>query len=115
MTEVIPQPSDAASPPERDRRTPQVQPPAETEESRWIGITVLAGLLAWLGIAAGWEYIVVVLALVFMIFMHELGHFMAARWGGMKATEFFLGFGPKLWSFKRGETEYGIKGIWAGA
>ena len=33
----------------------------------------------------------------------------------MKATEFFVGFGPKLWSFKRGETEFGVKAIWAGA
>ena len=32
----------------------------------------------------------------------------------MKATEFFLGFGPRLWSFKRGETEYGVKAIPAG-
>ena len=33
----------------------------------------------------------------------------------MKVTEFFLGFGPKLWSFRRGETEYGVKAIPAGA
>ena len=32
----------------------------------------------------------------------------------MKATEFFLGFGPRLWSFRRGETEYGVKAIPAG-
>lgn len=81
----------------------------------WRGVAVLVGLLAWLGIAAGWEYIVVVLSLVFMITMHELGHYLAARSGGMKVTEFFLGFGPRLWSIRRGETEYGVKGIWAGA
>jgi membrane-associated protease RseP (regulator of RpoE activity) len=85
------------------------------EQSRLVGVAVLVALLAWLGIAAGWAYIVVVLALVFMITMHELGHYLAARHGGMKVTEFFLGFGPRLWSFRRGETEYGIKGIWAGA
>ncbi len=85
------------------------------EQSRLVGVGVLVALLAWLGIAAGWAYIVVVLALVFMITMHELGHYLAARHGGMKVTEFFLGFGPRLWSFKRGETEFGIKGIWAGA
>jgi membrane-associated protease RseP (regulator of RpoE activity) len=89
--------------------------PAESDDSRWPGIALLVGLLAWLAIAAGWEYLVVVFLLVFMIFMHEMGHYLAARWGGMKATEFFLGFGPKLWSFRRGETEYGIKAIWAGA
>lgn len=114
MTEVISEPTSEPQPPARDRRTPQVQEPEETE-NRWLGLAVLGGLMAWLAIAAGWEYIVVVLLLIFMIFMHELGHFMAARWGGMKATEFFIGFGPRLWSFRKGETEYGIKGIWAGA
>ncbi len=99
------------------RGTPrQVAPASDADgESRWIGLVALVALLAWLGLAAGWEYIVVVLALVFMIFMHELGHYLAARFGGMKVTEFFLGFGPRLWSFRRGETEYGIKAIWAGA
>jgi membrane-associated protease RseP (regulator of RpoE activity) len=116
MTEVIPEAPVAATEqrpvvPARHRK-----PPVEdVEESRWLGLAVLVGLIAFLGVAAGWEYIVVVLLLMFMIFMHELGHYLAARRGGMKATEFFLGFGPKLWSFRRGETEYGIKGIWAGA
>ena len=56
-----------------------------------------------------------VVALIFMIFMHELGHYLTARWTGMKVTEFFIGFGPRLWSFRKGETEYGVKGIPAGA
>ena len=88
---------------------------AAEEQNSWIGVLVLGFLLAWLTVTAGWEYLVVVLALVFMITMHELGHYLAARAGGMQVTEFFLGFGPRLWSFRRGETEYGIKGIWAGA
>jgi RIP metalloprotease RseP len=50
-----------------------------------------------------------------MIFMHELGHYLTAKWSGMKVTEFFIGFGPRVWSFRRGETEYGVKGIPAGA
>ena len=33
----------------------------------------------------------------------------------MKVSEFFIGFGPSLWSFRRGETEYGVKAIWVGA
>ena len=49
------------------------------------------------------------------IFLHELGHYLAAKRAGMKVTEFFLGFGPRIWSFQRGETEYGIKLIPAGA
>ncbi len=56
----------------------------------------------------------VVLALILMIMIHELGHFATAKWSGMKVTEYFLGFGPKLWSFKRGETEYGVKILPAG-
>jgi membrane-associated protease RseP (regulator of RpoE activity) len=50
-----------------------------------------------------------------MIFLHELGHFMTAKAAGMKVTEFFIGFGPRVWSFQRGETEYGIKALPAGA
>ena len=46
-----------------------------------------------------------------MIMLHEFGHFFAAKRSGMKVTEFFLGFGPRVWSFRRGETEYGVKAI----
>jgi membrane-associated protease RseP (regulator of RpoE activity) len=56
----------------------------------------------------------VVLAIVIMIMLHELGHFATAKWGHMKVTEYFLGFGPRLWSIHRGETEYGVKAIPAG-
>ena len=46
-----------------------------------------------------------------MIMLHELGHFLAAKRSGMKVTEFFVGFGPRLWSVTRGETEYGVKAV----
>jgi membrane-associated protease RseP (regulator of RpoE activity) len=49
-----------------------------------------------------------------VIFFHELGHFVTAKWFGIKVEEFFIGFGPKVWSFRRGETEYGLKAIPAG-
>lgn len=55
-----------------------------------------------------------VLAIILFVFAHEAGHFVAAKAMGMKATEFFFGFGPRLWSFRKGETEYGIKAIPAG-
>ncbi len=55
-----------------------------------------------------------VVALLLSIMLHEAGHFVFARAFGMKATQFFLGFGPTLWSFRRGETEYGVKAIPAG-
>jgi membrane-associated protease RseP (regulator of RpoE activity) len=49
--------------------------------------------------------------IVAMIVIHEGGHFLAAKAFGMKATEAFFGFGPRLWSTTRGETEYGVKAI----
>jgi membrane-associated protease RseP (regulator of RpoE activity) len=48
-------------------------------------------------------------ALMLAIFLHEGGHFLTAKLFGMKVERFFLGFGKTLWSFRRGETEYGIK------
>ena len=49
-----------------------------------------------------------------VIVAHESGHFFAAKAFGIKVEEFFVGFGPRLWSVRRGETEYGIKAIPAG-
>jgi membrane-associated protease RseP (regulator of RpoE activity) len=46
-----------------------------------------------------------------MILVHELGHFMTAKRFGIKVEEFFVGFGPRLWSTRRGETEYGLKAV----
>lgn len=59
--------------------------------------------------------IAVFVALILFIVAHEAGHYFAAKATGMKVTEFFLGFGPRIWSFKAGETEYGIKPIPFGA
>jgi len=68
--------------------------------------------LAVLSVVAGfWKPLLVIVALFTMIMLHELGHFVMARRAGMKATEFFVGFGPRLWSVRRGETEYGVKAI----
>ena len=58
--------------------------------------------------------VALIVGLVFTIMLHEWGHYIAAKKSGMKVTEFFLGFGPRIWSFRRGETEYGIKAIPAG-
>ena len=51
------------------------------------------------------------LAILLSVSLHEAGHMAAAKAFGMKVTKFFVGFGPTLWSFRRGETEYGVKGI----
>ena len=55
-----------------------------------------------------------VVALLLSVMIHEAGHYLTAKKFGMKVTEFFLGFGQKLWSTQRGETEFGIKAIPAG-
>ncbi len=55
-----------------------------------------------------------VFALLFSVMVHEFGHYLTARRFGMRVSEFFLGFGTRIWSKKRGETEFGIKAIPAG-
>jgi len=55
-----------------------------------------------------------VIAILLSVMFHEAGHFATAKLFGMKATQFFVGFGPTLWSRQKGETEYGIKAIPAG-
>ena len=46
--------------------------------------------------------------------LHELGHMIPAKRFGVKVPEYFIGFGPRIWSVRRGETEYGVKAIWLG-
>ena len=55
-----------------------------------------------------------VVALLFSVMVHEFGHYATARRYGMHVTEFFLGFGKRIWSTRRGETEFGLKAIPAG-
>jgi membrane-associated protease RseP (regulator of RpoE activity) len=66
-----------------------------------------------------------VVLILFAILFHEFGHYVTARWAGIKVSKFFIGFGPTLWSYRRGrvetfvgpngaaeqrpETEYGVK------
>jgi membrane-associated protease RseP (regulator of RpoE activity) len=79
-----------------------------------IGLAVIAGLMVLLAWWSIWAFVFVAL-LIGCVFLHELGHFATARWTGMKATQFFLFMGPKLWSFRRGETEYGLRAYPIGA
>lgn len=55
-----------------------------------------------------------IFALLFSVMVHEFGHYLTARKFGMRVSEFFLGFGSRIWSRQRGETEFGIKAIPAG-
>ncbi|WP_127784745.1 site-2 protease family protein [Rhodococcus sp. X156] len=54
------------------------------------------------------------LGIGFSIALHEFGHLLIAKAFGMKVRRYFIGFGPRLFSFRRGETEYGFKAIPAG-
>lgn len=49
--------------------------------------------------------------IIVSVLLHECGHFIPAKIFGIKVTEFFAGFGPRIWSVRRGETEYGLKWI----
>jgi membrane-associated protease RseP (regulator of RpoE activity) len=55
-----------------------------------------------------------VVALLLSVMIHEFGHYITARRYGMWVSEFFVGFGKKIWSVQRGETEFGVKTIPAG-
>ena len=74
----------------------------------------LLALFVWLGVTSPWTFVFVV-GLLVSVFLHEMGHFVTARRSGMKVTQFFMGFGPRLWSTQRGEVEYGIRALPLGA
>src|SRR5271157_3985218 len=57
------------------------------------------------------NFLKVAFGLGFVIFIHELGHFVLAKWNGVKVEKFSIGFGPTLLGFKRGETEYVIAAV----
>lgn len=67
--------------------------------------------VAWSLAAGTFPVVAFILAIVAMVMIHEAGHFVAAKWAGMKVTEFYFGFGPRLWSIRKGETQYGIKAL----
>ena len=93
-------------------------PPQKTTDGRRAAVTALLLLAGIIVLAILRPHMAgtigVLAAIIAMIMLHELGHFVMAKRAGMKVTEFFLGFGPRLWSVRRGETEYGVKAIPAG-
>ena len=62
----------------------------------------------WIGV------LIFALGILVSVCLHEAGHLLTAKRFGMKATQYFAGFGPTLFSFRRGETEYGLKAVPAG-
>jgi membrane-associated protease RseP (regulator of RpoE activity) len=90
-------------------------PPEESNPKRVIQLVAALVLITAAFIALGWGYLLLFIVILFAIVMlHEFGHFITAKRAGMKVTEYFVGFGPRLWSVRKGETEYGVKAIPAG-
>ena len=99
--------------PERHDPAPEPSPGDQRGALVRLGVIVLGGVVAAY-LTGVTSTVLVVAAIIVMIMLHELGHFLTAKWAGMKVTEYFLGFGPRLWSVRKGETEYGVKAIPAG-
>ena len=94
---------------EDGQKPPAGQTPPRGDLIRLGGAVIL---VIGLGFLAGYgETVLLVLALVACIVAHEFGHYITAKAAGVKVTEFFVGFGPRLWSVKKGETEYGVKAL----
>ena len=91
--------------------SPEPQGSGASVVKLFVAVAVITALFLLLGWGALLLFIVILIAIVML---HELGHFATAKWAGMKVTEYFVGFGPRLWSIRRGETEYGVKAIPAG-
>jgi membrane-associated protease RseP (regulator of RpoE activity) len=90
-----------------------VEDPVVSRNGKLAGLFML-GLLLFLAIRNPWAFVFVV-GLLVSVFLHELGHFSTARLTGMKSTQFFMGFGPRVWSTTRGEVEYGVRALPLGA
>ena len=80
-----------------------------------VRLGLVFALILAIGFMSSWGVVAFIIALLASVVLHEGGHYLAARWGGMQVTEFFVGFGPRIWSTKRGETEYGLKALPLGA
>jgi regulator of sigma E protease len=100
---------------EPPRHTPlRREPPAPGAGERrgaspW-GLALLAAIVVL--VATGhWTLVVAVLGLALLIFVHELGHFLAAKAFHMRVERFYIGFPPAIFKRTRGETEYGIGSI----
>src|SRR5437588_7061100 len=90
--------------------------PAEIDNrERLLRLGYFVAIVLVLAVVTGFSpFLAVIFAIIAIVMVHEFGHFVTAKWAGMKVTEYFFGFGPRLWSIRKGETDYGIKAIPAG-
>lgn len=79
-----------------------------------LGGGIILALMMYLGIRNIWT-LVFVLGLLVSVFLHEMGHFITAKWSGMKVTQFYMGFGPRLWNTVHNGIEYGVRLLPLGA
>lgn len=84
-----------------------------------VGLGAWLALFVWLAFVSWWMFAFVIGVLI-SVFLHEVGHFWTARRSGMKVTQFFIGFGPRVWSTHRTDAhgdrvEYGLRAIPLGA
>lgn len=112
---LVPRPDAGSSPPEFESSAPAAGAlAAPTKSPQRLAAELVAAIAAITLVAVMSGYtavLLVVVCLVAIVMIHELGHFLTAKHAGMKVTEYFVGFGPRLWSFRKGETEYGIKAL----
>src|SRR5947208_9283817 len=86
----------------------------EERNSLWanlalLGLGILVCVLFWAKLKA---FVVLLISLGILVYVHELGHFLAAKWMGVRVTEFAFGFGPRLWTIaRRGETDFTIRAL----
>ena len=102
------------APPPGAAPTPGPVPEMDKREQQAALVRLIIVVTAGLVVAALYgalDTVLVVLGLILMIVLHEFGHFIMAKRAGMKVTEFFVGFGPRVWSIQRGETTYGVKAL----
>ena len=85
------------------------KPGDRREVSPW-GVLLLLATIA-LATTGHWTLVVAVLGLGLLIFVHELGHFLAAKACGMRVERFYIGFPPAVVRHTWGETEYGVGAI----
>lgn len=101
LAEWVPRPGDPG---------PELSPEERRASVARLVLIVAAGL-ALAAVTGKLAVVGVIAAVLVMILLHEAGHLVTARWAGMKVTEYFVGFGPRLWSVRRGETTYGVKAL----
>jgi membrane-associated protease RseP (regulator of RpoE activity) len=109
-----PEAREPSSPTDPDRPGLEGFPPVNARAALGQLVLVVAVVLLVAIATHTTDLLIVIAAISIMVMLHELGHFATAKWSRMKVTEYFFGFGPRLWSVRRGETEYGIKAIPAG-